>query len=289
MALDAIVDLLTCPVCHLGMTVTSEVLVCPQRHSFDVARQGYVNLLSGSATGLSSDTADMIAARDRFLTTGHFDSFIESVSSATTLGKWVEKSVVLEMGAGTGHYLNSALQSLRTHDAEVRAIAVDLSKAAARKLAQLDKQWGVVVADAWARFPMRESSISVALSVFAPRNIGELARVLTHDGILVVLTPNSTHLTEIVDLLDLVRVDQSKAQRLEKSLSTHFTCINQNHIEYKMPLSPNNIKDIVAMGPSARHQSAEREVAIAQLPEVFEVTASATISVFQLKPALAGL
>jgi 23S rRNA (guanine745-N1)-methyltransferase len=63
---------LACPLCNAELTMDDSALRCPHSHTFDVARQGYVNLLSGKASGSPGDTAAMVAARAQFLAAGHF-------------------------------------------------------------------------------------------------------------------------------------------------------------------------------------------------------------------------
>ena len=69
--LDAALSLLRCPQCRQDLARTGRTLRCPSGHSFDIARQGYVNL-AGHAPPRNADTPAMVAARERFLATGHY-------------------------------------------------------------------------------------------------------------------------------------------------------------------------------------------------------------------------
>ncbi len=59
---------LRCPVCQSSLSYEAGSLRCPAGHSFDVAKQGYVNLLGKPPK--NADTPDMVAARERFLAGG---------------------------------------------------------------------------------------------------------------------------------------------------------------------------------------------------------------------------
>jgi 23S rRNA (guanine745-N1)-methyltransferase len=89
----AAMPLLRCPFCRMSFSVAENgALRCSRGHSFDVARQGYVNLLPGDARRGTADTADMVAARETFLATGHFSGLREFVCRAAE--KAVRQSAV---------------------------------------------------------------------------------------------------------------------------------------------------------------------------------------------------
>lgn len=274
MLTDAL-DLLACPHCGGDLDESEGALLCGRGHSFDIARQGYVSLLSG-ASKITGDSAEMIAARAAFLDGGHFDPLRAAVADAAAAdAAGVPDPAVLEVGAGTGHYLATVLDALPG----ARGLGVDVSKAAARRLARSHPRAAAVVADIWTQLPVRDHAVSHALSIFAPRNAIELRRVLRADGELVVLTPTTRHLHELVDLLSLVRVDENKTARLGASLGGHFDRVARAGVEYPMALTHTQVDQLVGMGPSARHLGEQaRAEAIAALPATVTVTASVTVS-----------
>lgn len=274
--LDDVVDLLACPHCGSPLDPVDRTLLCERGHSFDVARHGYVSLLPG-ASKITGDSAEMIAARGQFLDGGHFDPLREAVASACATTA-VAEPAVLEVGAGTGHYLATVLDALPG----ARGIGLDVSKPAARRLARAHPRVGAVVADIWTQLPVLDTAVSHVLSIFAPRNAAELRRVLRPDGVLVVLTPTDRHQHELVDLLGLVRVDENKTVRLGASMAGHFERVDRVSVDYPMTLTHREIESLVAMGPSARHlDDRVRAERIARLPEPAVVTASVTVSTYR--------
>ncbi|MDV6305133.1 MULTISPECIES: methyltransferase domain-containing protein [Rhodococcus] len=279
--LTDVVDALVCPQCRareldsgLGVGDTDRTLWCDRGHSFDVARQGYVSLLTGDGGKFSGDSAEMIAAREVFLGEGHFDPIAAAVSAGVPEGS----DVVLDVGVGTGHYLAAVLDA----HADARGIGVDVSKFAARRAARSHPRLGSVVADIWSGLPVRSGALSAVTCVFAPRNAGELNRVLVDDGVLVVVTPTSRHQRELRGPLGLIGVEEDKTRRLGESLSGLFEPVAESPLEYSMMLSRNDIDALIGMGPSARHgDPVARAAALAQFPDTTEVTASVTVSIYR--------
>ncbi|MGC0362982.1 23S rRNA (guanine745-N1)-methyltransferase [Rhodococcus sp. 27YEA15] len=277
--LGEVIDLLACPACRSELDVDDGVAQCLRGHRFDVARQGYVSLLDGGSTKFVGDSAEMIAARARFLGSGHFDPLMRTLAAACVeSAPDPEPARLVEIGAGTGQYLTYVLDRL-PHS---RAVALDVSKFAARRAARAHENIGSIVADAWQPWPLRDSSLSHVLCVFAPRNGAQSHRVLDDGGVLVVLTPTERHLRELIGDLDMVRVDDRKVERLESSMAGLFDRVDSSVVEYVAVLSRADVLDLVGMGPTARHRSAaDLSAAVANLPETIRVTVSATVTVYR--------
>ena len=276
-----VVDLLRCPVCGAGLAQADAALRCPAGHSFDIARQGYVNLVPGRA-----DTPEMVEARDAFLRAGHF----RPLSTALVQEVSVEDGVVMDAGAGTGHHLAAVLDALPG----ARGIALDASPAALRRAARAHERAAAVGADAWKPLPLRDGIATIVLSVFAPRNAAEIARVLappasgSPGGALLAVTPTTRHLHELVGPLGLLSVPDDKEDRLDAQLASHLTLARRRTIEHAMFLTRDECAQLVRMGPSAWHvdeQSVDQR--LGELPEPLTVTASMTLSAFTRRGAQA--
>lgn len=278
--LTAVLPALACPHCGGGFDADDGTLVCAAGHSFDVARQGYVSLLAGDARGLTADDADMIAARTRFFATGHYETFHAAVAEAAAGGV---AGPVLDCGAGEGEYLERACAARAAAGLGPAGIGLDLSKPAARRTARRGTSIGAVVANGWARLPVADGAVAAILSVFAPRNAAEFARVLAPGGRLVVLTPGPRHLRELVGPLGMISVEEGKVARLDGALHD-FSLVSREAHEWIMDLTADATADLVAMGPSAHHGSPQaRAAAIERLTAggVAAVTASGTVSVYE--------
>lgn len=274
--LDDVLPVLCCPHCGLSLQAAEASVRCSAGHGFDVARQGYLSLLPGDARLGSADTAEMVAARERFLGDGHFEPLAGALSAEAVRALEARPGgAILDLGAGTGWYLARVLERAPGRS----GLALDLSKHALRRAARAHDRIGAVAADAWRTLPVREGAAALALSVFAPRNAAELARVLRPGGALIVVVPTDRHLIELIEPLALVSVDERKRERLNAQLDPHLRAQGVRRLEWTLQLSRAGVRDIVAMGPSARHaEPAALEEAILSLSEPVAVTASVQIS-----------
>jgi 23S rRNA (guanine745-N1)-methyltransferase len=266
-----IVEHLRCPVCGDGLRAVDAALRCPAGHSFDLARQGYVDLTAGRLTH-PGDTADMISARRSLLAAGHFRVLTQALVSAVGDRP---PGLVVDVGAGTGQHL-AALLDARPGDV---GLAVDVSKPALRRAARAHPRLGAVRADAWRGLPVADGAAGTILDVFAPRSGAEFRRILRPDGVLVVVTPAAEHLVELVGALGLVRVDPAKSERLSAQLSPWFTRQDEKRHRWRMRLSAADARTAVAMGPSAWHIDPDRLAeALGGLPEPIPVTGAVDVS-----------
>jgi 23S rRNA (guanine745-N1)-methyltransferase len=271
-----LVAVLRCPACRRGLTLIDRTAKCVSGHAYDLAKQGYLNLVPSASTGIDGDSAAMIGARTVFLGGGHYAPIRDALILAAAGLR--EDDLVVEVGAGTAYYLTGVLGTA----AGRRGIALDVSRYAARRAAKADPRIGSVVCDAWRELPLQDNSAQWMLNVFAPRNAAEMARVLAPGGSLLVVTPNQEHLVELVGVLGLVKVDEQKERRLQESLSGEFVQTGTEVVETTMRLDRTAVEQLVMMTPSARHLN-HRELAhqIAVLPEPAMVTLSVTLSTWR--------
>lgn len=239
-ALAVVAGWLRCPVCGGGVELSGRMLGCVDRHSFDVAKQGYVNLL-GRAAPKNADTPAMVAARDRFLSAGFYSPIVDTLAPLLA-----DAQRVVEVGAGTGYYLSNALAS------NAFGLATDVSVAAARRSARAHPRVASVVADTWEGLPLKDDSVDLVLCVFAPRNMQEFRRVLAPGGRVVFVVPNEEHLASVRESYGLLDVQEGKAEALSSSLRD--TCIKR--VRFPLVLSAAAARDLVGMGPNAFHSHA---------------------------------
>jgi 23S rRNA (guanine745-N1)-methyltransferase len=178
-----------CPVCREVLLATDDGRrwVCPAGHSFDTAREGYVNLLVAGQrrSRVPGDSSEMVTARREFLATGAYDPLTDAVSAAVASHR---PAVVLDVGCGEGH-----------HTRRVRApvlLGVDVSKAAVATAARADPAGWYAVASA-ADLPVADASVDVALDVFGPSMPAEFARVVRPGGWVVAAHPGPAHLGQL--------------------------------------------------------------------------------------------
>lgn len=252
MAIAEVVDLLACPRCRrpLALTPHARSARCPGGHTYDLARQGYLNLLSGRGPK-NADTAAMVAARDRFLSAGHYAPIADRLAQLAAVHA-PAPARVLEVGAGTGYYLAQVLQALPG----ARGVALDVSVPAARRAAGAHLRAGSVVADVWRQVPLRDGCVDVLVDVFAPRNGDEFARLLSGTGVLIVVVPGPEHLRELRGDLGLLGIHAEKGEQLQSRLGSALIRRRQEQLRFDVGLDVEALRDLVAMGPNAFHLTA---------------------------------
>lgn len=284
--LDRVLPLLACPHCHAELLRCSDsdhsVVGCGAGHRFDIARQGYLSLLGKGSRTDTGDSADMVAARVRFLGAGHYRPIADAITARMASGP------VLDIGAGTGYYLAAALNGLgagRPAGAEIGepvGVALDASRYAARRSVAAHPAIGSVVADAWSRLPVRDGVVGTALSVFAPRDPAEIVRVLAPGGRVVVVTPEPDHLAEIRSTVGLLAVDSGKAERLAEAFAGRLRVLDRSPLRQEMALGAVDVAALVRMGPAARHLEPDGiATAVGRLATLTRVTVAVTISLFE--------
>lgn len=276
--MDAAIPYLRCPTCKDVVRREGVVLRCPLRHSFDVARQGYVNLKppKSRATG---DEPPMLDARARFLAAGHFAPLRDALAERAALAvPHTVPGCVVDAGAGTGWYLAAVLDRMPDRV----GVALDIAQGALRRAAGVHERAAAVGCDVWSRVPLGDGVAAALTVVFSPRNPEEFARVLHRQGRLVVVTPTERHLVEAREALGLLDVEEDKTARLEESLAGRFSRQSAEVVEFTMALPHEDALALASMGPTARHSTLE-ELAerVTGVPEPWTVTASVRLAVYR--------
>ncbi|MGW7353600.1 putative RNA methyltransferase [Streptomyces sp. NPDC054784] len=270
-------DLLRCPLCGAELSRTGSALACARRHTYDIARQGYVGLLAGGRRAANADTAAMVEAREAFLRTGHYGPLAAALAGLA--GPLCPRGgAVLDAGAGTGYYLAAVLDALP----DAVGLGLDTSKFALRRAARAHPRAAAATWDVWEPLPVAAGSVDLVVNVFAPRNGPEFRRVLKPGGALLVVTPTPRHMAELRDALGTLAVDEAKEERLDRTLSAYFRREEARPLEYAVTLPPGEVADLVSMGPTGHHLKAgEAAERAARLGGPVGMTASFRLSVYR--------
>jgi 23S rRNA (guanine745-N1)-methyltransferase len=251
-----------CPLCAAEFTVAGRSLRCVSGHTYDLAKQGYVNLLGQSG----GDSKEMVAARAEFLASGHYTPLASLVASEAARDL-PRDGLVVDAGCGTGYYLGAVLSRAPA----ATGLGMDTSVFALRRAAKVA---GAVGWDLWKPWPLASGCADVVLTVFAPRNPAETHRVLKPGGRLLVVTPSSSHLAELRQYVDLLGIEEDKLGRLDASLSD-FVLARRHDCEIELTLSPEDTHRIIHMGPNAHH------VRALDVRKPVTVTAAFVVSVYR--------
>lgn len=211
----------------------------------------------------------MLDRRTRILGSGLFDPVSDAMRQVLrSIQDSPIPGPVLDLGTGTGFHLERTLEELP----ERLGLGLDNSKYAARRAARCHPRAGAAVADIWAGIPLRDDSVAVLLDVFAPRNGPEIERVLAPGGTAIVVVAGPDHLSGVPAGLGMINVDPGKSERLGAKLSGLDPVGEVGEIEWTMSLSPEEVGDLVGMGPGAGRVDSETFAArISALPHRSEI------------------
>jgi 23S rRNA (guanine745-N1)-methyltransferase len=247
--------LLRCPVCRLDLAGAAGRLVCRNRHSFDLARGGYVNLLDGRRRSLAArgDSAEQLGYRAAFLEAGHFSPVASAIASHVAHAAPAPGWRVLDAGCGTGHHLAGVAAALRP---PVIGLGFDIARAAAQRAAREWQALAFAVADVWAEWPVQDEAADLVLSIFAPKNFAEMSRVLRPGGWLALAYPGPDHLAELVDRFGLMQQHAGKTARYAEATQRWVGPSTAVRLVRRLSLDRESIRHAVLMGPNARHIAA---------------------------------
>ena len=188
---------LICPVCAGRLTALEKSFVCNKNHSFDIARQGYVNLLpvQNKHSLNPGDTKAMLLARREFLSSGKYSPICCDVADAVNRHKKISTPVLADVGCGEGYYTSYIQQACHAE-----TVGLDIAKDGIRMACARNKDILWLVATA-SRLPLPDASLdglSALFSLFLPE---EYARVLKKGGCAVEITVGSDHLRELKEII----------------------------------------------------------------------------------------
>jgi 23S rRNA (guanine745-N1)-methyltransferase len=251
--------LLTCPICYLPLAQSNNTLICSNAHTFDIAREGYVNLLRKPLPG---DTKEMLTARRSFLDRGFYEPLSDRINQMASqyLATSASPITILDAGCGEGYYLGRLQQFLADHS--LQCVGLDISKEAIRLAARRYKQACFVVANLKERLVLADSALHLILNIFAPRNPAEFARVLVSGSLLLVVIPASEHLLQLRSSLHLLNIEEHKQEKIREQFAADFDFVTSSDLNYVLHLKHDEIMQVVMMTPNYWHLSAEQRAAI---------------------------
>ena len=180
-----------CPICQENLTLLETSFRCYNRHSFDLAKFGYVNLAPQIKQSANYDKENF-QNRQQILEAGFYQAILDAVSDLLASSKTTK--IILDIGCGEGFYS----RKLQERHPDKTFYAFDISKDSVQIASKSEPNWTVnwFVGDL-ARLPIKDASMDILLDIFSPANYGEFRRVLSKDGILIKVIPTENHLKEI--------------------------------------------------------------------------------------------
>jgi len=245
--------ILQCPVCRDLLLLSADGYQCSRMHTFDAARQGYVNFLLSHKKHSKEpgDSPEMILSRRRFLNLGLYDKVSEGINQAVVDAlQDAERGsafTIIDAGCGEGFYLKRLKERLAGLLAG-EYYGVDISKFAVRQATQRDKTINWFVASI-ADLPFVPASFNIVLNIFSPANIAEFSRILKTTGKLVLVSPGPRHLNGLREIIYPVAREHAQPDLGEQAQKL-FALSSTTRINYPIELKTKaEIMDLLAMTP----------------------------------------
>ena len=233
-----------CPICQENLTLVESSLKCNNRHSFDLAKFGYVNLAPQIKQSANYDKENF-QNRQQILEAGFYQAILEAISDLLASSK--NAKTILDIGCGEGFYS----RKLQESHLDKTFYAFDISKDSVQIAAKSEANWAVnwFVGDL-ARLPIKDASMDILLDIFSPANYGEFRRVLSKDGILIKVIPTENHLTEIRQKVQdqLTNKDYSN-QDIKNHFQEHFTILSSQTASLTKTITANQLQALLSMTP----------------------------------------
>ncbi len=244
--------MLACPVCGEPLREAEHALRCTNGHVFDVAREGYVNLLLAQhrRSRHPGYSKQMIASRRIFFEASHYQRLADGIAElmVSQLPRRAGRAVV-DAGCGEGYYLRRLRGRLAAHDLEHDTVlcGIDISKHAIQMAARLDAR-GLYVVAGIHRIPLLPDTVDVLLSHFSPVSGPEFRRVVRPGGVVLIGGPGERHLFGMKQLL--YEAPEAQEPRLPLAGEPGFEPIGAHRIRYEIALrGPGQVASLLAMTP----------------------------------------
>ena len=238
----------SCPICQENLALVESSLKCSNRHSFDLAKFGYVNLAPQIKQSANYDKENF-QNRQQILEAGFYQAILEVVSDLLSNSK--NAKTILDIGCGEGFYS----RKLQERHPDKTFYAFDISKDSVQIAAKSEPNWAVnwFVGDL-ARLPVKDASMDILLDIFSPANYGEFRRVLSKDGILIKVIPTENHLKEIRQMVQeqLTNKDYSN-QDIKNHFQEHFSIQYSQIASLTKPITAEQRQALLSMTPLLFH------------------------------------
>lgn len=252
--MDKNISLFACPICQESMDVFEQGrLVCSSNHSFDIAKQGYVNMLTHGA--ISKYSKDLFESRKAVIDSGIYDVVEDRIGELIA-----NVETVLDTGCGEGSHLARIMA--KKHGI---GIGIDIAKegilAASRNYPE--QIW--CVGDL-AKSPFARTSFDAILNILSPANYEEFKRLLIPNGCVVKVVPQSGYLQELRAQLyaDSTKESYSNEQIVSR-FKESFADVRVERITYTVPLATELVPALLEMTPMGWHKKEEANIHLEEI------------------------
>ncbi len=246
-------SILSCPVCGGKLEINEKTCICQNSHSFDRAKEGYLNLLLSHQhkSKTPGDSPESCRARRAFLSSGHYEPLAAETASLLTDG------TVLDACCGEGYYTSRMTGEKR------EVYGFDIAKDMIRLASKSEKKAEFFVAGL-NRIPVIDESVSTLTHLFAPMNDREFSRILKKDGIMIDVLPGEDHLMGLKSVL----YETPYRNTVPILQSDFFVLQHEKVLKYDITVENEDVMNLYKMTPYAYKTALSGEAKLSKLPKI---------------------
>ncbi len=279
-------DNLACPIDGNRLIQRERQWLCDNGHSFDIARQGYVNLLpvQHKRSKQPGDSKAMVVARTEFLDSGIYQPIAEGLSALIhkLLHKLTTDSgtiCIFDAGCGEGYYLDRVLTTFASKSGEACFIGLDISKDAILQATKRNRQINWVVGTN-RQPPVAAESVDIILCLFGFISAEAFSKILKPGGRLITVDPGPEHLKELRKII-YPQLKKTEAAGLAKKEIPGFSLLSSEALKFKRKITSNErINQLLLMTPHFYRASKDGREQACGLQEL-EITVDVIFRVFE--------
>lgn len=234
---------LCCPVCRGELNKNENSYTCERGHSYDIAKQGYINLLMSSKGSTHGDNNQMTDARQRFLSGGFYSPLADEICK-NAAEHFSDGGVLIDCGCGECYYTDRVYSALREKFSDIEVCGFDISRDAIKQGAKRNKSITLLVAGVY-NMPFLCESADMLLSVFSPFAREEFLRVLKKGGVLISVIPDKKHLWSLKSAL----YETPYENVLDDYEIEGFEFVGKSEVKNNVTLQNGQIADLFMMTP----------------------------------------
>ena len=264
---------LLCPLCGEPLNRQERQYCCGNRHSFDIARQGYVNLLpvQQKKSLHPGDTREQVLSRRAFLEAGFYQPIVDTLCTAAK--ELVASGPVLDVGCGEGYYSTRFAAAL-----EAELTGLDISKEAVRCAAAKYKD-ALWLCGTASHLPVAAGSAGCITSLFALTMPEEFRRVLRSDGLYFQVLAAQDHL---LGLKSIIYPELNLKQKDSVPEIPGFERIRTVPIRFAFTVEGEQIQNLLSMTPHLFRISKEGAARLAATERLAD-TASCVLNIYRTR------
>lgn len=238
-----------CPLCNSSMEVVDlKSLVCSNNHTFDIAKQGYINLMTRSSN--SHYDKNLFESRQKIIMESSLYSVVHAKISEI-IKEHVDDSIypimILDAGCGEGSHLQRIIEEC--NNIATIGVGLDISKAGILLAAKKYKKSIWLVGDL-ANSPLEDRSFHVILNILSPSNYKEFKRVLVPKGLIIKVVPRPNYLVELREAL--FDDNEKKVYQNDETVDLfkkNFYLKDVFNLSYTRKLDHEELDNLVKMSP----------------------------------------